>query len=384
MKYQFKIVITDDEEGMRLGIKRALESEECRVFDQDVEVSFEIFTAATGEECLEIAEKESPHLYFLDYKLPGINGIETLSKLKQINTDNNYLVIMMTAYASLQTAVAATREGAYDFLAKPFTPKEVRVALKKSVRTLIYQLQAQRLREEKKQVRFEFISVLSHELKAPIGAVEGYLDLISEGYVTDKESTDRILSRCRTRLNGMRKLIFDLIDMTRIEAGTKKRNVSLINFYPALSEAVELVEAPRQKRNIKINITCDETLTFNCDRTEIDIVLNNLISNAVKYNKDNGTVSITVYKRETQLFIEVSDTGIGLTQKEADKLFGEFVRIKNSKTTSIEGSGLGLSTVKKIAELYKGSATVKSVPDEGTTFTVILNEGEHEGAGYEN
>jgi signal transduction histidine kinase len=114
------------------------------------------------------------------------------------------------------------------------------------------------------------------------------------------------------------------------------------------------------------------------DAGELEIILNNLISNAVKYNRDNGRVDIRIVPEENRVVLSVSDTGIGLASEEAERLFNDFVRIKNEKTKNILGSGLGLSIVKKLAQLYGGEVSVASRPDEGSTFTVTLNRSPRE------
>ena len=108
------------------------------------------------------------------------------------------------------------------------------------------------------------------------------------------------------------------------------------------------------------------------DRGEIEMILNNLVSNAVKYNRDGGRVSVRLTREADRVTIAVRDTGIGLTPEEAARLFGEFVRIRNAKTQDILGSGLGLSIVKKLACLYGGEATVVSQSGVGSTFAVVL------------
>jgi signal transduction histidine kinase len=113
---------------------------------------------------------------------------------------------------------------------------------------------------------------------------------------------------------------------------------------------------------------------MNGDRGEIEIVLNNLISNAVKYNRDNGTVTVKLSDSPDEVVMTVSDTGIGMSEEERERLFGEFVRIKNDKTRNILGSGLGLNIVKRIAALYDGRVSVESTPDVGSTFSVVLKK----------
>ncbi|MBN2526647.1 MAG: response regulator [Deltaproteobacteria bacterium] len=365
-----RILVTDDEDGMRLGVQRALRKYVASFHDLDCNVSFELDLAASGEEAVERLKENSYDLLLLDYKLPGISGIEVLSEAKKLCPDA--LVIMMTAYASLDIAVSATKQGAFDFLAKPFTPQELRATVRQATKNLILQRQAQKLADEKRRVRFEFISVLSHELKAPIGAVEGYLELFRSGAVKDEETQTRIVERSLARLAGMRKLIFDLLDLTRIEAGTKQRKLEPIDLGELLRGALELVEFSANARGISLELEVAPYMIFEGDRSEIEIVMNNLVSNAVKYNRDNGKVMVRVLKDARGYQVEIEDTGIGMTEKELGKLFGEFVRMKNEKTRHIEGSGLGLSTVKKIVQLYGGDIRAISEWEKGTTFKVEL------------
>ena len=129
---------------------------------------------------------------------------------------------------------------------------------------------------------------------------------------------------------------------------------------------------PARARNIEIALHADRPVPMTADRSEIEIIFNNLISNAVKYNRDNGTVDIRIEPRGEEIVLTVDDTGIGMTPEETARLFGDFVRIKNDKTRNILGSGLGLSIVRKLAQMYGGDATVVSRPDVGSTFTVTL------------
>ena len=222
------ILIVDDEYGMRRGAERALRDITMNLPDINGHVRFDVRTAATGKELEEKMAEGPTDILVLDHKLPDTTGLEILDRLGKEPLD--LLTIMITAYASFDTAVAATRRGAYDFLAKPFTPEELRGAVRKAAKHLILQRQARRLAEEKKQVRFQFISVLAHEMKSPISAVEGYLQMIRERSVGDNlNDYDRMLDRCLVRIEGMRKLITDLLDLTYIESGQRQRTVTRID-----------------------------------------------------------------------------------------------------------------------------------------------------------
>ncbi len=365
------VLVVDDEFGMRQGAERSLRSFTVDLPDISDEVRFAIRTAASGKELEEKLAAGPADILLLDHKLPDTTGLEILDRVSRQSLD--LLTIMITAYASLETAVAATRRGAYDFLAKPFTPEELRGAVRKAARHLILQRKARRLAEETRQVRFQFISVLAHEMKAPLAAIEGYLQMIRERAVGDnQESYDRMLDRCLLRTEGMRKLIADLLDLTAIESGRRQRNLVQVDLAEAARMAVENVKEEALRRGIAIELDVPDGFAMEADRTEVDMILNNLVSNAVKYNRDHGQVRVSVGAAGDAVRIRVSDTGIGMSPEETKRLFNDFSRIKNEKTRHILGSGLGLSTVKKLATLYGGEVAVKSRPDAGSTFTVTL------------
>lgn len=367
------VLLVDDEPGIRHSITRALRRYVIALPDLDTEVHFQITEADTGEAGLERVLESKPDLLLLDYKLPGISGLEVLEKLAQ--SDCRTLTIMVTAYASLETAIRATKSGAFDFLAKPFTPAELKSTVRKAAEHYLVQRRARELAEEKQRVKFEFIRVLGHELKAPLSAIEGYLNILRDRAAgRDINNYDHAVDRCLRRTEGMRKLIMDLLDMTKIEAGEKKRELARIDLVATAKTALDTVlpEALRREVTIDFESSAKEIFVWG-DATEIEIIFNNLLSNAVKYNRDRGNVTLTLRERNGNALIRVTDTGIGMTHEDAERLFRDFVRIKNSKTRDIPGSGLGLSLVRKLARAYGGDATVESTPDVGSTFTVTLN-----------
>lgn len=377
MKKTLRILVVDDELGMRLGVKRALRKFriDVQVLDEDVE--FEVTEAEDGCQARAMIEENPPDILLLDHKLPDTTGLQILDWMKDKAPD--LLTIMITAYASLDTAVTATKRGAYDFLAKPFTPEELKASVRKATRALLLQREAQRLAEEKRQVRFQFVSVLTHELKAPLAAVEGYLRIVRDQAVGDDPvAYERMLDRSLARLEGMRKLILDLLDLTAIESGQRDREVEDLDLQKVAGESVENFVPQAEERGIAIHLETDEPIPFKADRKEMEIVFNNLISNAIKYNEDNGNVWIAVKAEDDRRIIQVRDDGIGMTEEEKSRLFEDFVRIKNDKTRKTIGSGLGLSTVRKIARIYNGRADVESMPDRGSTFTVTLEDADQD------
>ena len=371
-----KLLITDDEAGMRMGVERALRNYRFSLPELQEDAGFEVSTAESGEQALEMIQADPPDILLLDHKLPGISGLDVLEQMRELDEAQNVVTVMITAYASLETAVRAIKQGAHDFLAKPFTPGELKSTVTKAAESLILARQARKLAREKRQVRFQFISVLAHELKAPLNAIDGYLNILNEQpeAAGNPETLQRMISRCTIRIDQMRKLITDLLETTRIESGQSKREFEQVDLIGVVNMAVETVLPEAEARDIAISVEVPQKLLMSGDRSELGIILNNLLSNAVKYNRDNGRVDTSIFEEGDLVTIVVKDTGIGMTEEECSKLFSEFVRIKNEKTRNILGSGLGLSIIKKLARMYGGDASVSSIPDEGSTFRITLQK----------
>jgi signal transduction histidine kinase len=366
-----KVLVVDDEPGIRSGISRILQNFTVGYPFMDEDFDFIMIEAETGEKAIEIIDNQQMDIVLLDNKLPGIHGIEVLEYINKENYDAE--VMMITSYASLDLAVKATNNGAFNFVPKPFTPQELKGAMENITKHLFLKRISRKMNEEGQQLRFQFLSVLSHELKSPVNAIEGYLQIMKDKQVGDNiEDYKVMIERSLERLKGMRTLISDLLDITKIETGVKTRNFKPVDVTEVFRIARDTIEPLAIQRNVKVHPVQEEEIYINADRGEIEIIFNNLLSNAVKYNRDGGEVMVHLEKQNGKLEISIKDTGIGMTEEEVSKLFGEFVRIKNMKTKNITGSGLGLSIVKKLVELYDGEIKVESQPDVGSEFTVTI------------
>ncbi len=366
-----KVLVVDDEPGIRTGVTRVLRNFTVGFPFMDDDFGFETLETGSGEEAIEILDKESIDIVLLDNKLPGIYGIEVLEYIRQQEYDTQ--VMMITSYASLDLAVKATNNGAFNFVPKPFTPQELKAAMESITKHLFLKRMTRKLNEQGKQVRFQFLSVLSHELKSPINAIEGYLRIMQEKQAgNDIDDYQVMVSRSLERIKGMRGLIMDLLDLTRIESGKKKRNINRVDITEVARMAMHSMEPMAIQKSVKIHFSGDQPLYINSDLSEIEIIFNNLLSNAIKYNREGGEVFFKVEDNSLEVTIDVEDTGLGMSEEETGKLFKEFVRIRNSKTKDITGSGLGLSIVKKLIDLNHGSITVSSQPDQGSHFRITF------------
>jgi signal transduction histidine kinase len=366
-----KVLVVDDEPGIRSGVARILRDFHVTYPFMDEDYTFEILEAPTGEDGITVIERDKPDVVLLDNKLPGIQGVEVLEYIRERKYD--IVVAMITSYASLDVAIRATRDGATDFIPKPFTPQELKSSIENITKQLYLKRITHKLNQDGKKVRYQFLSVLSHELKAPLNALEGYLRMMQE-----KQAGDRIddyathIDRSLQRIQGMRNLIMDLLDFTKIRLERKEEKIQEVNLAEIASGAIVTVQPYAIQMDVSINLDVRTDVVIMADPGDMEIVFNNLISNAVKYNKLGGKADITIDSSDIDAIIIFSDTGIGITKTDSENLFSEFVRIKNEKTRNISGSGLGLSIVKKVVELYHGTIKVESTPDVGTTFTIRL------------
>jgi signal transduction histidine kinase len=367
----FKILIIDDEQGIRDGTRRILQNFRVDYPFMDEQIDFQVMEAGTGSEGIDLIDREQPDILLLDNKLPDIQGVEVLEYVKTKQYD--IVVVMITSYASLELAVKATKDGAFDFIPKPFTPQEIRSSIENITKQIFLKRMTQSLSSTGKQVRFQFLSVLSHELKAPLNAVEGYLTMIKQRQLGNNlDNYSEMIDRSLERLKGMRTLIMDLLDLTKIESGKPTQKLENVDLNKVIRLAIDTIRPYAIQKDVDIYLNSRETTIMMADAGEMEIIMNNLLSNAVKYNKPGGRVDIFVERLKGIVRISVADTGIGITTEDKERIFDDFVRIKNQKTRNITGSGLGLSIVRKIVDMYKGSIEVQSVPEKGSTFVISL------------
>ncbi len=223
-------------------------------------------------------------------------------------------------------------------------------------------------------VKSQFVSMVSHELKSPIAAVYGFLNLFDDDSIKLNEDQRKdYLKRSMIRLDGLLKMVNDLLDISRMELKTVRKEIVSINIPEVIKSALELFQIDIKNKGLEVNFHFENDLnTIKADADEINRLFLNLISNAIKYNNERGQISITIKSSGNFIVSEIKDSGIGLKPEEKEKLFNEFFRAKNEKTKNIGGTGLGLSIVKRIVDSYAGYIEVESVYGEGTTFRVYL------------
>jgi two-component system phosphate regulon sensor histidine kinase PhoR len=224
------------------------------------------------------------------------------------------------------------------------------------------------------KLRDDFLSMVSHELKAPLSSLLMQISVVLDGLageLTDKQSD--LLGKAKEKTRGMIGLVNDILDYRRIQEGKSIQKIENLDMGEILRRTVELMRLSAEEKGV--GITCDiadEVPSFNGDRGGVQAIFVNLISNAIKYTPKGGSVNVSLRKAGKDIRFKVMDNGTGIPPQDIDRIFEKFYRIKSDETKSISGSGLGLSIVKGIVEAHNGVIRVESEVGKGTTFVVSL------------
>jgi signal transduction histidine kinase len=222
-----------------------------------------------------------------------------------------------------------------------------------------------------------FISMVAHELTSPLAAISSYLAIVLEGTLDGQpERIKEIMGRSKARADALLELVKDLQYLNRREAGRVTRTVERLDLAEVLRGQLEFYrgQAERLAVELALEVGTGDT-TANADRGDLDRVFMNLISNGIKYNRQGGTLTVSVDPRPDRVEIRFTDTGIGMSAAEQAGLFQEFYRAHNAQTQGISGTGLGLATVRRVLAAANGRIDVRSTPGNGSTFTVTLPRG---------
>lgn len=227
--------------------------------------------------------------------------------------------------------------------------------------------------------RKEFLQNLSHEFKTPVFAIQGYIETLLDGNALEDPSVNRkFLENASRNIYRLVHLIEDLDEISRLESGEQPLESSDFVVQDLVRELFEALSLKAQAKAVRLTIKkgCDTPLTVRADKKKIRQVLANLIDNAIKYGKEDGTVEISAYVTdEKNILVEVSDDGIGIAEEHLPRVFERFYRTDYGRSRNIGGSGLGLAICKHIIEAHGKSIHVRSKPDVGTTFGFVLDSG---------
>ena len=352
------ILVIDDEEPIRDGCRQALEKS-----------GYAVITAENGEEGIRIARERKPEIAFVDLKMPSISGTEVIDILSRDIPD--IVLVIITGYASIVSAVESMKKGAYDYIPKPFTPDQLRAVVKRGFDHRNLKIEARMLRTEKEQMEKNFITFVSHEMRSPLLVIEQYLEALRTvaGGCLDKNAND-IIDRCNKRIHGLKALVEHWLDISRIESGVFATEKKPVDIPGIIMRGVEEMAPLYHIRELSIETDILEDMPEVIgDEESLVRVIVNIMGNASKYTPGGGKVSIRARHDEYYVSISISDTGTGIPQEKLPFIFEPFYRVKGKKEET-RGSGLGLNFCKRIMEAHGGKIEASSQVGKGTTFVL--------------
>lgn len=224
------------------------------------------------------------------------------------------------------------------------------------------------------RVKSDFVSMVSHELKSPLSSTLLQMSIVLDGIVGElNEKQKDLLRKAKDKIKCMVTLMNDLLNVCRIEEGRVIEQRELLNLSEILQRTVDLMRPQAEDKNIDLQTSAEDDIPFiNGNRSGLEAVFVNLVSNAIKYTPSGGQVRVTMKREGESVQIKVSDTGIGMEDKDIARVFDKFYRVKSDHTKDITGTGLGLSIVKGVVDAHRGTLNVESEVGKGTTVTVCL------------
>ena len=382
------ILAVDDEPRNLIALESILA-------DEDIN----LVKARSGEEALKHLLKHDFALILLDLHMPEMDGFETASLIRRRARSRSSPIIFMTADYGADTQVATGYSiGAVDYMFKPLDPdvlrSKVAVFVELFTKNRQVEMQAQLLADagEKLQAsneeledrnrlielangyKSQFLANMSHELRTPLNAILGFSELLIDDVSGQIDATTRLkfLNQINSSGQHLLSLIGDILDMAKVEAGRMELHLATTAVAEAIDAVARTVEALAAKKNITVVSDAGRDLYLTADPGRLKQMLLNLVSNGLKFTPSGGQVTIAALRDGSIVEINVSDTGIGISEADLQLIFKEFKQLDQGLDRHREGTGLGLALTKRFAELHGGTVSVRSSKGIGSTFTLRL------------
>ncbi|MBN1938125.1 MAG: response regulator [Candidatus Aminicenantes bacterium] len=347
-----KLLFIDDEDIVLRSCRRVFAKENAT-----------IETAASGEEGLAKARAERFDVVVTDLKMPGIGGMDVLRTLRKEQPD--VVVVIFTGYANVETAREALKNGAFDYIPKPFTPDEIKDVVRNAVKA--------RTSAETKMI--DLLAIVSHELKSPLATVQTTAETLYRGYFGKLEPAQQnILETILRNCAYLEDVIRSYIDLSKMEiddlaAFHKKMKIGA----DAVAETVAVPEIKDNLRKMKVVAEIVDDPPVLGDPHLLKIVVRNLLNNAVKYGREGTEVRLTLARRGRDVVLTVRNEGVGISSEDMEnRIFRKFERLRQKGTEGVKGSGLGLYICKKIVDKHNGRIWAEGEQGSWIAFHVAL------------
>jgi len=356
-----RILVVEDDKNVRGAFQRAL-----------LRVGLMVDVAGQSTEALEKLNQSTYDVVVSDVKMPGMDGIGLLKKIKAEREDT--IVIMITGHGTIKTAVEAMKLGARDFITKPIVEIDsLRLTIERRIENFRLKRRLVGV-EEVNRMKDEFLAIVSHELRTPLTPVQASTALLLEevlGSLNDEQK--EVLQISEKKINGLLSMIKNLLLMAELQKSTSDPKTEIVPVSELVQEAIDelIMEIEEKEINIE-NLLDGDQSCIPGDRDQLRQVFVNILDNAVKFNKTGGKIRISMSQRDRNVCYAVNDTGVGIATEDLDKIFNRFQQVEDPMTRKFGGLGLGLAISKKIVEGHGGEIAVDSEIDEGTTLRISL------------
>jgi signal transduction histidine kinase len=315
-----------------------------------------------------------------DLRLDDLDGIEILRETQKLWPDT--VAIMLTGHASLESAVAALRSGAYDYLIKPADVNELRATVGRALERRQLRRRLVEL-EHLDKLKTQFLSIASHELRTPLTAVSGFMQIarrrmsrlskatdVPPSLREDAQKADETLEMADRQAKKLARLIDELLDVSRLQQGRVEMRLAQIELADVVRDVAERMRLLGKGHEIETKI--DGAALIIADRDRIEQVFESLVGNAIKYSPDLGRIEMSMHVNGADAIVLVRDEGIGIAPGEVEKIFGLFYRSPDPRADHVGGLGLGLYVSREIVSQHHGRVWAEHNIGAGTTFHVTL------------
>ncbi len=351
-------------------------------------LGYQVDVAENGMAGLEKLKKKEYQIVFTDLNMPVMDGLQTLRLIKKNYPETE--VVVITGFATIENAIKAMKQGAFDYITKPVSFEHVRIVLNRCIQHINAQRENQQLKDinarlrELNEIKNKFITLTNHELRTPLAVLKGYFDLLAMEIQESShlESIEEYMGIIRSTINEMTEMVENMHDLTLLKNFTTKLkkqrypiNNLVLNVYKKMKSLFEL-------RNINLYYRLDphNPIVF-VDPHKLEKAFQELVQNALKYTPEKGKVLLRVKLDRTKnlVYLSAADNGIGIPHDKLNLIFEPFYEVQDemhhstSKTEFMGGGiGVGLSMVKEIVEAHGAELSVESTPGKGSIFTIIL------------
>ena len=354
---KIRVLYLDDEENNLKSFKAAFRRE------------YDVYTAITSEKAFDIVKSVKPHVVFSDQRMPVTTGVEFFNAIRQVFPDP--VRILITGYKYVNDIIEAINRGhIYRYITKPWSEQEIRVAIDNA-----YDLYVTRKTLDQKIAELEksnhelssFIYRASHDLRAPVASSLGLIR-VAEHEVKDPTALE-YLGKIEDSTEQLDVLVSNIIDFYK--NSRQEEQIEEVSFEQLIEDIIEMVQSHLGTDDAMIDYQIDQKERFKADTFRLRVILSNLISNAIKFKKEDqekARVHVKITSDQKEALIEVQDRGVGILQEHMNKIFQIFFKGNNPHS----GSGIGLYIVKEALEKMDGSINVESKPGEGTLFSIKI------------